>query len=102
MRRLMTCGAACLAAEQAFSAARGVAIEAAWRRLWCPEPQLIVEQRLEFWRDEIRRLTDRQADARIAEASVPAHLRNADIAVPVRDWAIAGEGLESDAFQSED
>src|SRR5688572_19967317 len=94
-RSLVTRCAACLVAKQPAAAVRGNPIEAAARWLGCAQRQLIGKQLVEFRRDEIRRLLDDQANARIGEVALSAHLPDADVGVPVGDWAVAGEGLES-------
>src|SRR5262245_58911517 len=98
----MTGGAAGFVLEEMLATLCGSFVEAAGRRLGHTQSQLIVEQGRKLWRDEIRRLRDREADSRIAEPAVTAHLSNADIAIPIRDRSVRGEALEPDAFQPED
>src|SRR4030095_17062185 len=88
-----------LAVEESSAARSGTTVETACGRLWSFDMELIVEQRPELWRDQIRRLVNGESDARIAEVPVPAHLRDAHIAVPVRDGTVAGVGLEADALE---
>src|SRR5919198_3887029 len=64
------------------------------------QAELVGEQGRQLWRDLVRRLGDRYANARVAEAAVAAHLRHADVGVPVRDRAVAGVGLEVDALHA--
>jgi hypothetical protein len=61
----------------------GLSIEAAARRLRRFEAELIREELVKLWRDAIGGLPDHQADARIDERTVAAHLPHADVAVPV-------------------
>ena len=47
------------------------------------QAELVVEQRRQFRRDEVRRLLDEDADSRIGEAAMPAHLSDAHVRVPI-------------------
>src|SRR4029453_11976499 len=88
------------AVEQDLAARRGSLVEASrrWRR--CNETQLIGEQCWQLRRHPIGLLRDVHTDAVVAEAAVAPHLRHAHIAVPIRNWTVAGVRLESDTLQS--
>ena len=62
------------------------------------QTELIFQERGELGPDQIRLLPDADPDARIPETAMPAHLRHANIIVPVGNRAIAGECLEADAL----
>src|SRR5690606_20958950 len=57
---------------------------------------------LQLRSNEVRRLVDEEPDSGIVEAALSAHLSYANVAVPVRNRAICGEGLKADASQSVD
>src|SRR5262245_45159562 len=80
----------------------GPTVERALRRIRHTQTQLIIEQRFELRCDQVRSLVDEEADSRIVEASVAAHLADADVAVPIRDGTVGGVGLESDALEPVD
>src|SRR5687767_7473352 len=82
-RALMARRATGFIPEQIPAASGGHSIEAAFRRIRGPQAQLIVEQGWKLWRDEIRALRDENADPRIGEVSVAAHLSDANIGVPI-------------------
>src|SRR5262245_45452667 len=91
-----------LMSEEVLAPLRRVFVKRPGRRFWHVQPQLIVEQRRELGRHEIRRLCDREIDAWVAEIAMATHLADTHIAVPIRDRAVRREGLEADTFQSED
>jgi cellobiose phosphorylase len=90
------------AAEDLFPTLSGLGIKTTRRGIWRLQAFLIIEQRAESGRHEIRRLRDGQPDAWIAEASVATHLSDADITVPVRNRTIGRHGLEADVLQAVD
>ena len=65
------------------------------------QTQLILQQSGEFRRHEIWRLRDANPNPGVGETAVPAHLRHANIVVPVGNRTIASIRLEPDAFQAE-
>src|SRR5262245_3475287 len=98
----MTGRAARLFSKQLLSADGRGLVETVRRRVGHAQLKLVVEQRLEFRRHEIRCLYDRDVDPWIVEAAMSAHLADADVAVPVRDRPVSREGLEPDTLQAED
>ena len=96
----MTSAATRLVAEHVLAAPGGLKVEASRVRLRCAQLQLILEERRQLRRDEVRRLCDEQRNSRIAEVATAPHLTNADVAVPVRDRAVACLRLEPDASQT--
>src|SRR5688572_31957861 len=84
----MSGSASRLVAEQLPAAVRSLSIEAALSGSWRAQALLIVQQGAQLGCHQIGRLIDEQADACVFEAAVPAHLRYADIPVPVRDWSV--------------
>ena len=101
-RRFMARRACRFAVEQTFAASRGGGIKASGRWSWCKQTQLVVQECGQFRCHPIWFLRDGETDPGIAEVALPAHLRDADIAVPVRDRAIAGVSFEPDALQPVD
>ena len=82
------------------TAARRGGIKASARRNRGAETELIIQQGRQLRCDPIRPLRDEDADARIVEGALPAHLRHTDVAVPVGDGSVARVSLETDALQS--
>src|SRR5262245_12769969 len=87
------------AVEEIFTACGRSEVKTSRRRWRHCQTQLIREQRREPGRHTVRFLPDAHADTRVAEAAVPTHLRDAHIAVPVRNGPVTGECLEPDATQ---
>src|SRR5262245_59249498 len=91
-----------LVPKQLLAADGRASIEAVRWRFGRAQAELVIEQGRQLRRDQVRRLRDREANSRIAEAAVATHLPDADVAVPVGDGSITGECLEADSLQSED
>src|SRR6476620_11300752 len=98
----MTGRASGLITEKLLAPLSGGLVERPRWRLRCAQSELIFEQRRAFRRNEIGRLGDEQSDAPIAEVAMSAHLSDADVAVPIGDRSVAGDGLEADAFEPVD
>src|SRR5207302_1215924 len=100
LRRDVTVGARPRAEEHRLPPARGRGIETVGRRRGRRETQLVLLQRRQLGRHEVRVVVDRVARARIHERAMPVHLRDGDVRVPVGNPALAGVRLEVHAREA--
>jgi len=93
--RSMASSAASFITEQTLASLSSCSIEAPFRRFWRLQAQLVVKQGRQLRSDQVWRLFDGDANTRIAEVSMAAHLSHANIAVPIGDGSICGVCFEA-------